>query len=247
MWIHGPNLSGLVSLFSWRRKPWSKFLKKWAKMWGTLQTRPQLNHKQEWQHRLEATWRYQPRHQPQKKAEGKYFDVALMSFSLFLTPTLFARRRQKMRSTPVVGGGLFGEGGREKEAESGDSGANIGGGMAPTKRLSKNSLLSSFQSSGHAAEIIVDGEVYKIRVNDETLRNLRSGYSGEMLDSRGISVGGGLRIEQDESPIVSRLQGYVRNIGPLGMISEAEEADDKASELSSTDGKNPQPKEGPSP
>ena len=144
-----------------------------------------------------------------------------------------------MRSTPVVGGGLFGEGRTTATEEAKDEGGDSSK-PAMNRRLSKNSLLSSFQSSGHAAEIIVDGEVYKIRINDETLRNLRSGYSGEMLDSRGISVGGGMTIEHDDAPIVSRLQGYVRNIGPLGMISE--EGGDAESEIS--DGK---PKEGAEP
>lgn len=153
---------------------------------------------------------------------------------------LSSRHRQKMRSTPVVGGGLFGEGASTKKS---DDDANEGEGVgkaALTKRLSKGSLLSSFKSSGHAAEIIVDGEVYKIRINDETFRNLRSGYSGEMLDSRGISVGGGMTIEHDDAPIVSRLQGFVRNVGPLGMISE--EPGDNESEPE--DGK---PKEGAAP
>lgn len=147
------------------------------------------------------------------------------------------RRRQKMRSTPVVGGGLFGEGGGgQSETDGEDSVAAPG----PFKSISKSSLLSSLKPPGRAAEIIVDGEVYKIRLNDETLKNLRRGYRGEMLDSRGIAIDAGMAIEHDDAPIVSRLQGYVRNFGPLGAITE--DLGDGHSEVSSDVGP---PKEAP--
>ena len=140
-----------------------------------------------------------------------------------------------MRSTPVVGGGLFGEGRETKEDED----------LGPTKPLrplggkSPSSTLLNFKPSGHAAEIIVDGEVYKIRINDMTLKNLRTGYSGDVLNNRGIAVSGGMSIQHDENDVVSRLQGYIRS--PLGQISE--EVVGEGSETSSMK-KGDGPKEG---
>jgi len=125
------------------------------------------------------------------------------------------RRRQKMRSTPVVGGGLFGEGGTDAGEEKHDVGAI---GIKAPKGAATDLL--NFHQPGHAAEIIVQGESYKIRISEETLKNLRKGYSGQMMDSRGISVSGGMQIQHDESNVVGRLTGYVRNLGALGMISE---------------------------
>ncbi|CAB9502149.1 Cation/H(+) antiporter [Seminavis robusta] len=146
-------------------------------------------------------------------------------------PKKARRRRQKMRSTPVIGGGLFGEG-ADKDDEAG--GADQRGKFTKASALpSAKTLLESFKGTGHAAEITIDGEVYKIRVNEATLKSLRQGYSGEMLDSRGISVSGGLTIQQDEATVVNRLQGFVRN-AQLGQIKE-EVAD--ASETSGDDHK----------
>jgi hypothetical protein len=132
-----------------------------------------------------------------------------------------------MRSTPVVGGGLFNEGASDKDSD--DTGDAFKGSKKGTGG-GKGSVFS-LKPSGHPAELIVEGEVYKIRISDETLRNLRQGYSGEMLDSRGISVGSGMSIQHDDVPVVSRLQGYIRNAGPLGRISE--EHDEGVSDTSS--------------
>ena len=134
-----------------------------------------------------------------------------------------------MRSTPVVGGGLFGEGREKDEVDSGP----VAGTSKPLRSSGKGpaSALLSFKQSGHAAEIIVDGEVYKIRINDATLKSLRTGFSGEMLNNRGISIsGGGMSIQHDENDVVKQLQGYIRS--PLGQISEelAEEASETSSQ-----------------
>lgn len=142
-----------------------------------------------------------------------------------------------MRSTPVVGGGLFGEG-REKKDED-DSGP-VGGTSKPLRSSGNGPTLLSFKQSGHAAEIIVDGEVYKIRINDATLRSLRTGFSGDVLNNRGISIsGGGMSIQHDENDVVKQLQGYIRS--PLGQISEdlAEEGSETSSQKIARD-----PKEG---
>jgi len=142
-------------------------------------------------------------------------------------PKKRARRRfQKTRSTPVVGGGLFGETSNSTNALfGGDDASDAGDGLVSSSRTQEERIRSarnlfSSKKSGRAAEIIVQGEAYKIRISEETLKKLRTGYSGEMLDSRGISVSTGLSIERDDIPVVHRLQGYVRNVGTLGMISE---------------------------
>lgn len=139
-----------------------------------------------------------------------------------------------MRSTPVVGGGLFGEGREKKEEDDFD---RTGGPGKPLRASGKSpsSALLSFKPSGHAAEIIVDGEVYKIRINDTTLKNLRTGYSGDVLTNRGIAVSGGMSIQHDESDVIQKLQGYIRS--PLGQISEEEVGE--GSETSSQKGHDP--------
>lgn len=149
-----------------------------------------------------------------------------------LAPKKTRRRRQKMRSTPVVGGGLFGEGRDDNKEEDG----RASGGFKPLPlsgqgKSSASLLLNTFKQSGHAAELICEGEVYKIRINDATLRNLRAGYSGETLDTRGITVSGGMSIQHDDNNVVNQLHGYIRSLAPLGQISEdGEEGSDAMSD-----------------
>lgn len=123
------------------------------------------------------------------------------------------RRRQKMRSTPVVGGGLFGEtsdvmnvavaSNKDKEEESSSK--------------TKNDWKPNFGVRGHQAEIIVQGESYQIRINDSTLKALRTGFSGDMLD---LGRSGAMSIHRDNSNVVSQLQGFVRNSTILTKITE---------------------------
>jgi hypothetical protein len=119
------------------------------------------------------------------------------------------RRRQKMRSTPVVGASLFGENASDVSTEEEEV-------VEPKRRplgpLNVPMTRPKFEARqpGYAAEIIINGEVFKIRVNDETLRGLRRGFSGDMLDSRGISVNG-MTIQADSSNVVGMLKGFVRN------------------------------------
>lgn len=134
------------------------------------------------------------------------------------------RRRQKMRSTPVVGGGLFGE--NKHEDESDDEGHH------GTKKKASGGVSEwkpdfNFGRNGHRAEIIVKGESYNVRINDQTLKALRTGFSGDMLDGRGLS---GIQIQPDSSQVVNRLSGYIRN-QPLAQITE--ETGDSESETSS--------------
>jgi hypothetical protein len=144
------------------------------------------------------------------------------------------RHRQKMRSTPVVGGGLFGESKTEEDKHE------ERGHKKKTTGVALDSWKADFgpsSRSGHKAEIIVNGESYDIRINDATMRALQAGFSGDMLDSRGVSIHGSLQIEPDDSNVVARLQGYVRNAPAMGMITE--ETVEGESETSSVSNINP--------
>jgi hypothetical protein len=88
-----------------------------------------------------------------------------------------------------------------------------------------------FGQRGHKAEIIVNGESYDVRITSETLKALRTGFSGDMLDSRGMSLSG-IAIQPDTSNVVNQLHGYVRNVGQLGRIVE-ESVHESESETSS--------------
>jgi hypothetical protein len=127
------------------------------------------------------------------------------------------RIRQRMRSTPVVGGGLFGE---TIEAKSGrESHTRIS-----DVDKKKGSLDWSFGTtkSGIPAEITVKGEIYSIRIARDTWKGLQKGYAGQMVDTRGIEISS-MNIEaSDDAPIVQRLTGFVRNM-PLRSITEDDE------------------------
>lgn len=137
------------------------------------------------------------------------------------------RRRQKMRSTPVVGGGLFDKREVQEEKEEAPPSKSGSGQWTPT---------FDFKVPGHKAEIIVKGESYDIRINDATLKKLRSGFSGDMLDHRGVSASEGVSIQPDRSNVVNNLHGYVRN-PQLGKIVE-ETIVDSESETSSVSHQN---------
>lgn len=129
------------------------------------------------------------------------------------------RRRRKMRSTPVVGGDLFGEsassGGTEKEeAHSGAAGDK--------GKKKKADPLDLFGMRGHKAEIIVDGETFDVRLNSQALKALRSGFSGDMLDSRGISLD---NVDVRSGDVTNMLSGYVRNNQPMSRITEDSESE----------------------
>jgi hypothetical protein len=142
-------------------------------------------------------------------------------------PRKARRRRQKMRSTPVVGGGLFGESSEQEKEEKAKPGVSQGkkpGEWKPNFDFGRR--------RGHKAEIIVQGESYDIRISDETLRALRTGFSGDMVDSRGISVvGAGLGITPDRHNVVNQLQGYIRTPQQLGAIMEEADSESEASSM----------------
>lgn len=139
------------------------------------------------------------------------------------------RRRQKMRSTPVVGGGLFGE----TDTDSSAGSINVHGTQNKVSPRNKSDWKPSFDfgARGHKAEIIVAGESYDVRISDETLNALRKGFSGDMLDTRGMSLSG-VSIHPDTSNVVNQLHGYVRSREQLTRILE-ESVLDSESETSS--------------
>ena len=140
------------------------------------------------------------------------------------------RVRQKMRSTPVVGGGLFGE---TTEAKSGREvfGQASGAGGDPKKDDDFAQRWNASTARGVPAEIVLNtGETYNIRISKDTLKDLEKGFRGQMVDHRGIEISGMNISAEDDAPIVQRLQGYVRNV-PLAKIQE-EEVDDAISEIS---------------
>ena len=134
------------------------------------------------------------------------------------------RRRQKMRSTPVVGGGLFGETSDSQQEEKKEE----------LRKTSSKKWKPDFDfgpRTGYRAEILVDGESYDVRISSETLKALRTGYSGDTLDNRGVSVGG-VSIRAETGNVVNNLQGYVRNAGTLGSITEIDEDESDTSSVS---------------
>jgi hypothetical protein len=154
----------------------------------------------------------------QKVEEGMAMRVAA-------APKQARRRRQKMRSTPVVGGGLFDEGEKSEEKEERQ---DFAGSDASNWKTD-----FGFERKGQQkAEIIVNGESYNIRINNDTLKSLRSGFSGDMLDSRGLSKSSGMSLAPDSSQVVNMLQGYVRSAPPMSKIAE-ESIHDGESETSS--------------
>lgn len=138
-------------------------------------------------------------------------------------PTGRTRRRvrQKMRSTPVVGGSLFDEPQppAADEPQAGTGGDTLPGGVAEPRRFSMGG-----GPGGQTAELVVGGEVFKIRVMPETVHRIRSGYSGELLDDASV------RFSQEDVPIEHRLQGFIRT---SGMQTITEEESDTASEVGS--------------
>lgn len=148
------------------------------------------------------------------------------------------RVRQKMRSTPVFGGSLFGEDTNNvqttaiatsptKTQSSSDTHGNNNDGLSALDAFNR------FRPSGQTAELTINGEAYQIRVSDDTLKNLRKGYHGETLDRKGFALRGSIEIESANAPVVNMLQGYVRNT-KLSNIAEETNAGDGTSDGGST-------------
>ena len=134
-------------------------------------------------------------------------------------PTKARKRvRQKMRSTPVVGGSLFDDP-RTSQIEK-----------PKVESADDNTVVRqpfSDRLAGKSAELTVDGEVFKIRVMPETIHRIRSGYSGELLDDSSV------RFSSADVPIERRLEGFVRNNALQTIsedISETEHSEDRDSD-----------------
>ena len=159
--------------------------------------------------------------------EGMGEDVKTQDEPELLAPVTAPRprrRRQKMRSTPVVGGGLFDAPPMEETSSvSKQEKAKPAGGMTMSAL--------GFQPRGRRAKITVDGEVYDVRLSEATLKSLRNSFSGEML---GLEEGEGLSITPDTSDVTHMLRGYVRNAGPLTRITEDENTDSETSSVNGT-------------
>jgi len=135
------------------------------------------------------------------------------------------RFRHKTHSTPVVGGGLFGE----VEARSGRDNNSRFDRVSDYSRRKQEDLNFNFKASGVAAEITIKGEVFQIRISQETFRNLQNGMEGQTTDSRGVPIAGIEITAQDDAPVVQRLQGFVRNTGLQQIQEEASEYSEDSS------------------
>ena len=129
------------------------------------------------------------------------------------------RVRQKMRSTPVVGGGLFDTPGDGADSAPQQSMSDFRKDVEENKKAGKKSSFKMPQSSGQAAEIIVNGEAYKIRISPMTLKHIKSGYSGQQVED------GSIKIDPKDVPIEYRLAGFVRNDQALATVTEEKEMD----------------------
>jgi len=115
------------------------------------------------------------------------------------------RVRQKMRSTPVVGGSLFDD---VKPSAPEEPQAETGG-------RQRQAFSTGGDLGGVTAELVINGEAFKIRVMPETIHRIRSGYSGELLPDSSV------KFSQEDVPIEHRLEGFIRTAG-LSTISEDE-------------------------
>jgi Sodium/hydrogen exchanger family len=122
------------------------------------------------------------------------------------------RVRQKTRSTPVVGGGLFGEG---IEARSGRE--SPGKFSVPSR--SKNADLIPL-TAGVPAEIFVNGQSFNIRISQVTLQDLKSGFTKN--SRRGHPISAVQITMHEDAPVTQMLQGFVRH-PPLDQIQEGGE------------------------
>ena len=135
------------------------------------------------------------------------------------------RFRHKTHSTPVVGGGLFGE----VEARSGRDDNSRFDRVSDYSRRKQEDLNFNFKASGVAAEITIKGQVFQIRISRETFKNLQNGMEGQTTDSRGVPISGIEITAQDDAPVVQRLQGFVRNTGLQKIQEEVSEYSEESS------------------
>mmetsp|Transcript_9977 Transcript_9977/g.24036 ORF Transcript_9977/g.24036 Transcript_9977/m.24036 type:complete len:795 (+) Transcript_9977:202-2586(+) len=166
----------------------------------------------------------------ERKEETKIEDTFLRSDAPVVEnpPPQRPRRRvrHKTHSTPVVGGGLFGE---TVEARSGRDDLSRFRRVSDYTGQKHEDLNFSLKTSGVPAEITIKGQVFQIRISRETYKNLKSGMEGQSKDSRGVAISGIEITAQDDAPVVQRLQGFVRNTGLQRIQEEASEISEEDS------------------
>jgi hypothetical protein len=137
------------------------------------------------------------------------------------------QRRQKIRSTPVVGGGLFGETfdhDKTKKMKPDSSQVKKPGEWKPNFNLGYR--------QGHKASLLWKAKRTTFEISSETLKALRKGSACDILDSRGISVAtAGLRIMPNRHNVVNQLQGYIRTPQHLGYAIEESDSESEASSM----------------
>jgi hypothetical protein len=67
--------------------------------------------------------------------------------------------------------------------------------------------------AGIQAELLVQGEAFRVRIPQATLEQIRKGYSENSLDNRGLNISG-ITMSQEDAPVANMLQGYVRSDQP---------------------------------
>ena len=153
--------------------------------------------------------------QPDGKTEHESKELDLMSFVQSEIaqeqPKTKPRRRyrRKTHSTPVVGGGLFGE----VEARSGRDEKPRFHRVSDYARRKHDDLNFSQNASGVPAEITIEGEVFQIRISQDTWKDLKNVMDGQSRDTRGVPISDIEITAQYDAPVVQRLQGFVRNAG----------------------------------
>jgi len=138
------------------------------------------------------------------------------------------RYRHKTHSTPVVGGGLFGE----VEARSGRDEKPRFHCVSDYARRKQEDLNFSQNASGVPAEITVKGEVFQIRIAQDTWKDLKNGMEGQTRDTRGAPTSDIEITAQYDAPVVRRLQGFVRNAGLKRIQEEDRDVQSEFSEES---------------
>ena len=138
------------------------------------------------------------------------------------------RMRRKMLSVPVGGaGGLFGTTAKPSD----DDQRAMFEDFRKQHKEKRDKFFARQGPSGIPADIRVEGEVFKVRISQETLDNLRKGASGQMVSGNVF----GVTMASEDAPVVNMLHGYVRAPPQtLGKIHE-ESVSGAASEVSEED------------
>jgi len=133
-------------------------------------------------------------------------------------PTASEKRRTKrvkMRSTPALGGNMFGEGGGESNITSLTGGttaaSRVSSKKSPYKRVSKTNSFSR-STATHVAEVMVGRESFNVQISGSTLARLRKSEGYSMLNDTDLQESG------NSSQMEHALSGYVRV--PLSRIEE---------------------------